>query len=362
VTRAAVLFGLMFAAHAQAHDVVVDLLGNVTTASQSNPRSGSAGVGASGSYDLTDELTVFGGATFLRDFGTRTPESSSAGSNVFLLNAGVMWLPTEHLMFMASLMGSPPSPQRNALTIDFLTGSADVVLNGTNASVGGSVLASAATAGDSRWEHTVDASVGVTHFESAQVVELGSGPRARLFRAACERTPSKGYCPLITGVSTPLTQVRLGAAYTATLFSKLDLSLDAAGFLFDRDPTSVGTFSTVVLGRETPDVGLGVPVAPWAFTARPAALYRFNRVSVRLAYQLGVYTAGLGFNHLVSLRLSVSVTRSVRLSLSVLGQTDVDQAGPSTGAARRSSVRPGRSDAAWTSSSAKRQWVRAHTR
>ena len=38
-----------------------------------------------------------------RDLATRSAESSSPGSNVFLLNLGAMWLPTESLMTMLSV-------------------------------------------------------------------------------------------------------------------------------------------------------------------------------------------------------------------------------------------------------------------
>lgn len=311
---------------ALAHDVGVDLLGNLTTSSATNPRVGSAGLSLSGSVDFSDRWTGFLLATYLRDFATRTPESASSGTNVFLFSGGALFIPTEHLLFMATVMGSPPVVQRNATTFSYAGGSADVVVRGTNWNLGGSLLGSWASNGLSRWEHTVDVTVGVNHLESAQVAELGTTVRARLYRLFCERNPGQGYCPLVNGVDSRLTQVRLAAAYTATLFSKTDVALELAGFLYDTsDPLSVGSFSAVIAGRQGPELGAGVPLAPWRLTVRPGVLHRFRSVSVRLGYQLGLYVGDVGTNHLVSLRVQWKVTPSVRLSASVLAQADLDR-------------------------------------
>lgn len=317
---------VFLASAAGAHDLGVDLTLNGTSASANNPRSGSAGVGLSGSYDFSERWTGFLGANYLRDFATRATDSYSAGSNIFFFSAGAMFVPSEHLLLMATVSGAPPSQQRNATTFAYEGGAVDVVVSAVNASLGGSLLASYATNGLSSWEHTVDVSAGVNHLESQQQLELGTSLRARLFRVYCERNPGRGYCPLVNGVRAPLTQVRLGAAYTATVAGKTDVSLDVAGYLYDTpNPLEVGSFSAVVLGRQGPDMGLGVPVAPWRVTVRPAVLHRFGKASVRLAWQYGLYVADAGANHLISLRVSWKVTPSLRLTATALGQADVDR-------------------------------------
>lgn len=323
--RAPLLVALLLGAlPVRAHEVGVELLGNVTARSPVNPRAGAVGVAANGTVDFTDAWSAFASVTYLRDLPTRTAESASSGSNVVFLNLGAMFLPTEHFAVVAQVNGAPPSAQRNATTFTYSGGSADVVLRGDDASIGGSLVGSWASAGFSDWEHSVDLSAGANHFDSFQVAELGTGARARLFRAACERSPTAGYCPLVNGTHAALTQVRLGGTYTATLFARLDLALDVAGFLFDKDPNTLGSYSTVVAGRQLPELGLGVPVAPWAFTVRPSTLLRFAAVSLKVAYQLGRYTGDAGVNHLVSVRLTVKATRALRFSLTVLGQLDVD--------------------------------------
>lgn len=311
---------------AGAHDLGVDLTLNGTGTSANNPRTGSAGVILSGSYDFTDRWTGFLTAMYVRDFATRSGDSYSAGSNIFLFSGGAMFLASSHLMFMATVTGSPPSVQRNATAITINETSANLVVRGTNASLGGSLLGSYATNGFSNWEHTVDLAVGVNRFESQQVAELPETVAARLLRNLCAQDPTRGYCPLVNGLKEPLTQVRLSATYTATLFLKTDVGLDVSGFLYDTaDPFSVGSFSAVVLGRQGPDVGLGLPVAPWRLTVRPFAIFRAGKFSVRLAYQLGLYTSDAGMNHLLSARFTWKLSSSFRVSLTVLGQTDVDR-------------------------------------
>jgi hypothetical protein len=306
-----------------AHDVGVDVFGNLTSTSTNNPRAGSAGLTLNGSLDLSDAWSVLVTATYLRDFATRSADSVSNGSNIFLFSGGAMFVPTEHLMFMATALFSPPALQRNATTYEVGATSVDVVLVGNTWNLGGTFLGSWASNGLSRWEHTLDFFAAVNHFDIDQNVELGAGRRSTIVRAFCTQNPTASYCPLVNGLRSSLTQLRLGATYTATLFRNLDLAVDGAGFVYDQDPTLAGVYAPIILGRQPPDVGLGVPVAPWVATFRPSVLYRFERVSVRLAYQLGAY-AGAGVNHLVSTRVSWKATSSIRLTFTFLLQSDFE--------------------------------------
>lgn len=317
---------LLVATAAAAHDVGVDVLGNLTTSSQNNPRAGSAGVSLSGSVDLSDQWTGFLMATYLRDLPTQNEAGSTTGSNIFLFSGGAMFVPTEHLMFLATVLGAPPSVQRHATEAPFAMNSADVVIQATNFSVGGSLLGSYSTNGTSPLEHTIDASVGLNYLASEQLAELPNTLRARLYRAYCERNPNQGYCPLVNGAATRLTQVRLGATYTATIATRTDAAVDVAGFLYDTaDPLGAGVYSSAIAGRQGPELGQGVPVAPWRLTVRPSVLHRFGPVTVKLGYQFGVYVSDVGTNQLVSLRVTWKVTRNFRLTTSVLAQADLAQ-------------------------------------
>lgn len=135
--RAASVLVLALATGAWAHDVSVELGGTLTTTSANNPRAGAFSLGASGAYDLNERWSVLGGLLYTRDLATRTPESFSPGSNIFLLNLGAMWLPTDSLMTTLSLTGSPPAQQSNATTVTGLQGRAvDLVVASTTWSLG----------------------------------------------------------------------------------------------------------------------------------------------------------------------------------------------------------------------------------
>lgn len=329
--RLTLVLALVLAFPAGAHDLGVDLTFNGTAASENNPRAGSAGFGLSGSYDFNEQWSGFLTANYVRDFATRTADSSSAGSNIFFFSAGAMFVVNDHFMVMGSLSGSPPSTQQNAWSGTFTTEDGrvfalDGVLMGTNASLGGTLLGSYATNGLSSWEHTLDLSAGVTGLSSFQNLQLGRAVEA-FARRTCPANDPQRACRLVVGTNTPLVQARFGATYTATLFSKLDLALDAAVFVYDTDPAKVGVFSQAVQGR-TIELGLGSPTAPWVTTARLTGLYRFSKVNLRLGYQFGLYTADFGANHLVRASVTWKVSSSFRLTLSALLQTDVDSSGP----------------------------------
>ena len=329
--RLALMVALVFAWPAGAHDLGLDLTLNGTAASTNNPRSGSAGFGLSGSYDFNEQWSGFLTANYLRDFATRTADSSSPGSNIFFFSAGAMVVVNDHFMVVGAVNGSPPSTQQNAwsgtfTTEDGRTFALDGVLVGTNASLGGSLLGSYATNGLSSWEHTVDLSVGLTGLSSFQNLQLGRIAEA-FARRTCPTDDPQRACRLVVGTNTPLVQARLGATYTATFFSKLDLLLDGAAFVYDKDPAKVGVFSQVAQGR-TIELGLGSPTAPWVATARLTALVRFSKVNLRLGYQFGLYSADLGPNHLLRASVTWKVSKSLRLTLSALVQTDIDSSGP----------------------------------
>ncbi|MDP3505564.1 MAG: hypothetical protein Q8S33_34805 [Myxococcales bacterium] len=329
IGRLALVVAVVLAFPANAHDLGVDLTFNGTAASATNPRAGSAGFGLSGSYDFTDQWSAFLTANYLRDLATRTTDSFSPGSNIFLFSAGAMFVVNEHVMVMGAINGSPPTTQRNAQQLPLTTRTGqtivlDGVLESTNASLGGTLLGSYATNGLSRWEHTIDVSANVTGLSSFQNLQLKRVAEA-FARNNCPPGDDQRACRLVVGTNTPLVQVRLGATYTATLFSKLDLLLDGAAFLYDKDPATVGVFSTQQ-GR--PALDLGSPTAPWVATARLTGLYRFSKVNLRLGYQFGLYAADFGANHLVRASVTWKVSSSFRLTLSALVQTDVDSSGP----------------------------------
>ncbi|MBL9038798.1 MAG: hypothetical protein JNG84_09810 [Archangium sp.] len=116
-------------------------------------------------------------------------------------------------------------------------------------------------------------------------------------------------------------QARIGATGTLFITQRVDVGLDAAVYVYDSDPNDIGYFSVVALGR-TLELGNGVPVAPFLFSAKPFAAYRFKRATVKLSYQYGHFTGGAGRNHLVALRATFRITPEWRVTASLSGQAD----------------------------------------
>jgi hypothetical protein len=307
---------LLVTARAWAHDVSVDVSGTLTTTSANNPRAGAFGLGASGAYDVDERWSVTGTLLYTRDLATRTPESFSPGSDVFLLSLGVMWLPTDALMTMLSVTGSPPATQKNATTVTTSQGrSADAVIDSRAWSLGATW--------NGLWSsgvHTVDVGLGVNRFSVFQRLDVPNTVRGRLLEASCEAGARFAVCALVGGVSSPLWQGRFSAGYTATLFRDTDVGLDAAYFVYDAPPSSVGYFSLLAFGRA--ELGSGVPVLPLQLSLKPRVAQRFGPVTVKLTYQAGLYTERLGVLHAVTVKTSWKVTPTWRVSLTLTGQLD----------------------------------------
>jgi hypothetical protein len=314
----------VLACPAAAHDASIDVGTLITTSSSNNPRTGSFTVNAAGTWDVSEKVGLFGSFQFTRDLATRTADSASPGSDVFLLGLGAAWAPGERWLTMLSLTGSPPSTQLSATTVTTAAGAtADVVVSSRAWTLGGLLLVSWASGGEGAVAPTFDGLAGVTRFEVFQRLRLGTDARSQALRATCEAGVGRRtrLCALVSGVSSPLTQVKLGAGATLTLLGDTDAGLEFAYYLYDRDPSEVGYFSLVSLGRL--EVGAGVPVLPLQLSLRPSLTHRFGRLFIlRVAYQFGLYPSGDGSNHAVTAKLTWRVTRDWRLWLSGTGQLD----------------------------------------
>jgi hypothetical protein len=304
------------------HDVSLEVGTATTVSSPDNPRSGSVSVAAAGAWDASDAWSVFGSAQYTRDLATSTGEFSATGSNVFFFTLGTSWAPSEHLLTMLNLAGSPPTRQVNTTAVTVNNRTADVAVEAETWSVGGLWSGAWMSAGDTSFESAVDVTLGVTRYDVFQKMQLGTSTRAQAVRAACaslnyQRT---SLCRLLSGASTPLLQGRLGAGYTATLFDATDLSVSATYYLYDKDPDEVGFFSLVALGRA--ELGSGVPVLPLQLSVKPTIVQRLGAWTLRVAYQLGLYQSGDGLNHSFTGKLTWKTSRALRLFLSLTGQFD----------------------------------------
>ena len=310
---------LLVAAPCLAHDLSIDVSGSSTAGSTNNPRTGSFGLGLSGSYDFNDAWSLTGMAVLTRDLGTRTPGTASPGSNVLLFSVGAMWIPTESLMTMLTLVASPLAEQSNATTVTGPRGrTADAVIKSKTSSLGALWNGLWSSGGESKFEHTLDVTLGFTRYNVTQQVVVPDAILSNLLKLECAAGDSD-VCLMIRGVASPLWQGRFGAGYTATLFTDTDVGIEGTYFLYDKPPTGLGYFSLISPGRE---VGSGVPVLPLQFALKPSVAHAFGPVRVKLSYQYGLYTEGLGVLHAATAKVSWKVTKEWRLSLSVTGQLD----------------------------------------
>jgi hypothetical protein len=325
-TPAALALAAALATSAGAHDVLLEAGPSLTASSADNPRSGNLQVHLEATLEASEAVALFGSVQYTRDFGTRTAATASGGSDLFLLGGGASWTPDEHWMTLVALTAALPALQRNATTVTDAAGqSLDVVVDSRSWSLGGLWVGGFATAGGGPLESTVDVAAGLTRYDVFQQLELGTAPRAEALRTACQapRASRSAVCKLVAGTATPLLQARLGAGYTLTVDRRTDLGLALDGYLYDQDPTQVGYFSLVALGRA--ELGSGVQVLPLAFSVKPSVVHRLGQLTVRLAYQLGLHVGGQGATHTLSGKVTWKATPDLRLWVALTGQVDASQ-------------------------------------
>ncbi|MCC6337314.1 MAG: hypothetical protein IT380_25380 [Myxococcales bacterium] len=328
VKVARALLGVVLAAPAAwGHDVSVDVSGSLITTSENNPRAGSLGVMASGGWDVSDDVSLFLTLGYTRELPTPGATSTSP-SNVFLLGLGAMWLPGDSWMTMLTVTGSPSSRLRSVTTLPLPERQVRVTVDSRSWMVGGLwTLSWVQPPHEGPWSSLVDGFAGAVWYDVFQQVEVPATPPGDWVRAQCALPSAPRVCPLVNGASSPLLQVRLGGGYTGTLFDDTDLGVEVQGFLYDRDPSDVGYFSLLTVGRRL-ELGSGVPVLPLAVSVRPSVLHRFSKVSLKLAYQWGLYTGAQGSNHALTLRATWKVSKAWRLQGTVTGQLDATASGP----------------------------------
>jgi hypothetical protein len=321
---------LLAAAPAAAHEALLEVGPGLAAATAADPRGGNLQARGELTLEPSEAVAVFASLQYTRDFATRTAETASSGSDVFLVDVGVSWMPGDAWLTAFTLLGSPPSRQRNATTVSTAAGqSADVVVDARTWSLGGLLAGSYTTGFEGPFDSTLDVSLGLTRLDVTQQLELGATPRAQAIATFCQapRNQRTALCSLVAGAATPLLQGRLGAGYTATLARDTDLGVQVDGYLYDRDPLAVGYFSLVALGRA--ELGQGVPLLPLVVSVKPSAVQRLGPVTLRAAYQLGVYAGGRGTNHALTAKVTWRATPALQLWLSATGQLDVTPGGVS---------------------------------
>ena len=332
---------LLAPALAAAHSISDEVGGAVTQPTVQNPRSGNLYNILSGSFDLSDAFTLGVDLGLTLDPPMRAQGGASFGSSGGrVLNGALLldFLPSEHFLLGVSLDFSPRSRTESATTVLFTNSlgtlvTADALLRSTSSSFGAGLTASYATAGESNLEFTFDGAVGFSRDNTVQSISSIETPRGMVQAdeviRSCENattlsleTLCRSLLPVLRAEPSTLSQLRLSLGVTATLFEDTDIGLGGTLYLYDRDPTRVGYFSLMAMGRMVL-LGNGMAVAPILFTASPALSHRFGNLSADLSYQYSRYLADLGSGHAFSLRLAYRFSQGFQLWLRPGLQLDV---------------------------------------
>lgn len=344
ILELAPLFGLLAALApapaGAAERTVSDTLG-VTSgqALPSQPRTRQTSDTLAFTYELGDGWLLdgsFGVAVLTPVPGTRGVAFGTTGTDVWNLSGGVSWEASEHLVAGLSLFGSPSSRLRTDTTVAYQvatsSGTGDALLSSKTSVAGASLQATWDSAGDSDLEWVLEAAATATRFDTDQRIAAFRAADGSVITAAELRT----WCA--THVCSPelrsltrehpaaLAQLEPSVGITATLWRDTDLTLGAAGDLYDRDPTTVGYFSLLSAGR-TASMGGGIPVAPLLWRITPEAKRRFGRVGVGGWYTYGRYVDGLGHMQLVGARVDCRFTEGFRGWFTGAVQRDRDATG-----------------------------------
>lgn len=321
-----------------AHSVSEEVAVGSTTPTPQSPRSGSLSNLLTGVADFSDAFSLRLDVALTHD---NPVGGQTGGGNVAAFTLGADWIPSDNWSFGLGLDASPRSTTTSQTTVQFeesatgQTSEANARLATTTSSSGLTVLGGFTTGGDSDFESGLDGTLSFTRYSTIQRVtdiETATGRvvSAQTVAAYCNRAitrAAKAACaPLLAAIQAQpasLSQLRFGLSFTETLFSDTDLSLTASGYLYDRDPTQVGYFSLLTVGR-TVAVGNGFPLAPLQYSVRPGIMHRFGNFWLDGSYQFGRYVDDEGVTHAVTIRAQYRFSKAFRLWARLSVQLDVN--------------------------------------
>lgn len=305
-----------------------------------NPRTGNEVLFLSSSLDLSDAWALHADVGYTHDNPSRRSSSSSfatTGGNIFVLAPGVEFNPTDHWTLGLDVDLSPTSKQSAGTVITETNGTTSTDVNArlatATSSIGTSALVGWNSASLSDWETEVDLSIAATGYNTVQrvdAIQTASGPvTASGIQSYCAKATTatalaacKPLLAAIRGAPDTLLQGRIALNAVETIHDDTDVGLTGTYFLYDQDPTTVGYFSLLTVGRSV-SMGNGLAVLPAQFSLRPMVGHRFGRLGLELAYQFIRYVDDLGAGHGVTARIQYKFDRNWKLWVKLTGQLDV---------------------------------------
>jgi hypothetical protein len=257
-------------------------------------------------------------------------------SDLLLANLSVEYDPDPHWIFRLGAGGSPSSTADSTLRVQAqnalgtpVTGEA--ASTAASSSLSGSAWLGYETAGDGDAETTVSLSATATALDTRQQITSVRGRNGQTLtldelRMFCASHPcGDGLAAALAGTPATLHQLVLAAGVSEQLFRNTELGVDGSYFLYDQDPTQVGSFSLTRAGQTTGGIG----IAPVRYTAVPSLIQRIGPVMAMtsVAYSKYVDDQGWALDATLRIQLKLALDGDTRLKLwaKLVGSRDIDQ-------------------------------------
>lgn len=298
--------------------------------------------GSSSSTWIADRLAGIwepGDAWQVRLDVTGTRYLHTSASDMLLASLSVEYDPSAHWILRLAAGGSPPSTAASTTSLqaqDLLGASitADAKLETSSSSVSGSAWLGYETASDSALETSAIISVSATQFDSRQDIMSVQGRNGQMvtlaqLRTFCASHPCmNGIGSALDGQSSNVVQLVLGAGISEQLFQDTDVGLDGSYYLYDKDPTQVGTLS-VTRAAQTAGAGGGIGIVPVLYSVLPSLAHRFGPLMAMAGVSYSKYVDALGYDATAILRIQYKLAfggdRRLKLWTKFTGSRDVDQ-------------------------------------
>lgn len=253
-------------------------------------------------------------------------------ADVFQTYGMLIWSPSDHWSFDATLGFAPSAKAQSAVPVEILNldGSSlagNAALVSRTWSLSGDVGAEYDTASEGALSWAFGGSVGARMFASTQRInriDVSDGSVATIsqLQMACAQRPcSSELQAILAKDESNVIQLNAAATVTATVHGQTDIDASATIYGYNEDPLRTGFFGLSTLGRSEAAT-LGLPVVPQRFALATAATRRIGALSVTASAQYGDYVEALGWNALLGVKARYRVTPAWRVTAGLLAQRD----------------------------------------
>lgn len=341
--RAIVLAVLIVASKARADGAFDEVSAGSVQQTATSPRSSWTADKLGALWEPSDAFQLRLDVTGTHAFGVAPSSSAPFGestNDVLLANLAGEYDPDDHWSFRIGAGGSPSAQISTTTTVPFatMTGAtvdADAKLDSTGWSASGTASVGYDTAGGSNFELATVATATVNYFdtrEDVSALQRRDGQTLTTMQLS-DYCTTHACSPQLESVlaaqTSKLAQTVLDWNVTAQIYRTTDVTLDAAYYVYDHDPTQVGYFALASAGRSSS--GGGPQIAPLSYTVAPALVHRFGQLAVIATFSYGKYFDDEGYdltsNLKVQYRFKLGPERRLKVWGKLVGSRDTDQTG-----------------------------------